>query len=382
MVSRSPLMDQPALAEGSSDALITLLDTQGGGCLPLQVTPPRHFVQSLAHRGKPLTLAVPSTMLWGEPAATTAPNSGPSRGERHAGRLFSSSTALHAASSSSRAISPEMLAFEMAAMAEESSMRNYSNSRTTSEFGSVLSGGAGPGYVMHLAHHSEHTSPCQDLRQMNWEADGDHLSTSGEGTHVNGVTPIPPPKSRSGKSKESHTSSTPMHPEYGPFFHSSTSYAASAVEPPPSQVESDSHEHWPHHAAPPSSTIDVGLPLPTSSITSIGSATDGTGAVRRRTKVQPSVSDVSAKFIHHLRLRDAYGPYCRRHPNRVSAVNPSTNMEGKVLDHILYEEGSMVCCSVLRLGELVQLPTGRIPSDHYMIGSVLAPLSDGEESLR
>ncbi|KAG5498246.1 hypothetical protein JIQ42_03051 [Leishmania sp. Namibia] len=80
--------------------------------------------------------------------------------------------------------------------------------------------------------------------------------------------------------------------------------------------------------------------------------------------------------VHKIRLSDAYAPYCYRHPSCVSAVNPSTNMEGKVLDHILYEDEHVVCGGVLRLGELQELPNARVPSDHYMIGSVLIPIQE------
>ncbi|CAC9502627.1 endonuclease/exonuclease/phosphatase-like protein [Leishmania infantum JPCM5] len=80
--------------------------------------------------------------------------------------------------------------------------------------------------------------------------------------------------------------------------------------------------------------------------------------------------------VHKIRLSDAYAPYCYRHPSYVSAVNPSTNMEGKVLDHILYEDEHVVCGGVLRLGERQELPNARVPSDHYMIGSVLIPIQE------
>ncbi|KPA85441.1 endonuclease/exonuclease/phosphatase-like protein [Leptomonas pyrrhocoris] len=79
---------------------------------------------------------------------------------------------------------------------------------------------------------------------------------------------------------------------------------------------------------------------------------------------------------HALRLSDAYAPYCHRHPSRVSAVNPSTNAEGKVLDHILYEDEHVVCGAVLRLGVRQELPNARVPSDHYMIGAVLVPIQE------
>lgn len=79
---------------------------------------------------------------------------------------------------------------------------------------------------------------------------------------------------------------------------------------------------------------------------------------------------------HAVRFSDAYAPYCHRHPTRVSAVNPSTNMEGRVLDHILYEDENVVCGAVLRLGEKQELPNARVPSDHYMIGALLIPIHE------
>ncbi|KPI89143.1 endonuclease/exonuclease/phosphatase-like protein [Leptomonas seymouri] len=82
------------------------------------------------------------------------------------------------------------------------------------------------------------------------------------------------------------------------------------------------------------------------------------------------------EVAHAIRFSDAYAPYCYRHPSRVSAVNPSTSMEGKVLDHILYEDEHVVCGAVLRLGERQELPNARVPSDHYMIGAVLVPIQE------
>ncbi|KAG5474329.1 hypothetical protein LSCM1_03109 [Leishmania martiniquensis] len=93
------------------------------------------------------------------------------------------------------------------------------------------------------------------------------------------------------------------------------------------------------------------------------------------TPSSPPVSLID-DVAHTIHLSDAYAPYCYRHPSCVSAVNPSTNMEGKVLDHILYEDEHVVCGGVLRLGELQELPNARVPSDHYMIGSVLIPIQE------
>lgn len=78
-------------------------------------------------------------------------------------------------------------------------------------------------------------------------------------------------------------------------------------------------------------------------------------------------------ITHDLRFTDCYSLYCRRHPSRVSAVNPSTNNEGKVLDHVLVEEGSESCVAVLNLGEKRGLPNMQVPSDHYPVGVILAP---------
>lgn len=90
----------------------------------------------------------------------------------------------------------------------------------------------------------------------------------------------------------------------------------------------------------------------------------------------PSPSQITAlriaAFAHRLRFQSSYEVYCRKHPRLVSAVNPSTNAEGKVLDHILFEPEGAQCLGVLRLGEHVELPTINIPSDHYPVGAVLA----------
>ncbi|CCW62378.1 unnamed protein product [Phytomonas sp. EM1] len=79
------------------------------------------------------------------------------------------------------------------------------------------------------------------------------------------------------------------------------------------------------------------------------------------------------KFQHQIRFSDTYEVYCIYYPLSVSAVNPSTNMEGKVLDHILVEEGQLACLGVLHLGDNRHLPTRNIPSDHYIVGALLAP---------
>jgi len=91
---------------------------------------------------------------------------------------------------------------------------------------------------------------------------------------------------------------------------------------------------------------------------------------------------VSAPLLyrHNLRLRDAYEVYCLRHPNRVSAVNPSTVMEGKVLDHIFFDDSAVACARVLRLGEITDLPNATCPSDHYMAGAILVPRPMGSKS--
>ncbi|CCW68715.1 unnamed protein product [Phytomonas sp. Hart1] len=87
----------------------------------------------------------------------------------------------------------------------------------------------------------------------------------------------------------------------------------------------------------------------------------------------PPLCIIFPKFLHQIRFSDTYEAYCMSYPLFVSAVNPSTNMEGKVLDHILYEEDQLTCLSVLRLGDNRYLPTRTIPSDHYMVGALLVP---------
>lgn len=77
---------------------------------------------------------------------------------------------------------------------------------------------------------------------------------------------------------------------------------------------------------------------------------------------------------HGLLLHSAYKSYCARKPDRVSAVNPSSNNEGKVIDHILFEMDEMVCVSVGRLGARQDLPSKDCPSDHYPLAAILVPL--------
>ena len=76
---------------------------------------------------------------------------------------------------------------------------------------------------------------------------------------------------------------------------------------------------------------------------------------------------------HGLNLRLAYDEYIVRHPNKVTAMNPSTNLEGKVIDHILYDHEALVCSMVGRLGDRAELPSGGVPSDHYPIAATFVP---------
>ncbi|KEG14095.1 endonuclease/exonuclease/phosphatase [Trypanosoma grayi] len=78
---------------------------------------------------------------------------------------------------------------------------------------------------------------------------------------------------------------------------------------------------------------------------------------------------------HGLSLHDCYATYRERYPRRVSAVNPSTNGEGKVLDHIFLDEQHVACTAVLRLAGHAELPRRDCPSDHYPVGVIIVPRS-------
>lgn len=94
---------------------------------------------------------------------------------------------------------------------------------------------------------------------------------------------------------------------------------------------------------------------------------------------------------HGLNLHDSYTHYCMRNPTKVTAVNPSFNKEGKVLDHILFEKECLICVAVGRLGSMEEIPTKTVPSDHYPLAATFVPvhhvmfmedavaLSEGEE---
>ena len=126
-----------------------------------------------------------------------------------------------------------------------------------------------------------------------------------------------------------------------------------------------------HHR---SQAEELHFSLPSSASTS-SHASPWPAALEEATPSHPAkglIDDVT----HTVCFSDAYAPYCYRHPSRVSAVNPSTNMEGKVLDHILYEDEHVVCGAVLRLGQKQELPNAKVPSDHYMIGAVLVPIQE------
>lgn len=77
---------------------------------------------------------------------------------------------------------------------------------------------------------------------------------------------------------------------------------------------------------------------------------------------------------HNLPLRLAYDEYLSRHPNKVSAMNPSTNAEGLVIDHVLYDPEALLCTMVGRLGDKAELPSAGVPSDHYPIAASFVPL--------
>ena len=77
---------------------------------------------------------------------------------------------------------------------------------------------------------------------------------------------------------------------------------------------------------------------------------------------------------HTLALRLAYDEYVSRHPQKVSAMNPSTNYEGKVIDHVLYDPEALMCTMVGKLGDRAELPSAGVPSDHYPIAASFTPL--------
>ncbi|RNF10060.1 putative trans-sialidase [Trypanosoma conorhini] len=90
---------------------------------------------------------------------------------------------------------------------------------------------------------------------------------------------------------------------------------------------------------------------------------DGT---RKRYRITDTVE-------HALAFSDSYATYRERHPRHVSTVNPSSNGEGGVLDHILVDERHVVCTSVMRLSGYTELPTKDCPSDHYPVGVTILP---------
>ncbi|CAD2218965.1 hypothetical protein AGDE_12810 [Angomonas deanei] len=118
----------------------------------------------------------------------------------------------------------------------------------------------------------------------------------------------------------------------------------------------------PKHKADPARPVPPG-----------GSPVSGRVSTRLLSSTPPNNQRIP--LTHSIRLRDAYEGYCRRHPALVSAINPSTNMEGKVLDHILFEGDHFQCVRVMRLGKMQTLPCKDCPSDHYMVGAILEPLT-------
>lgn len=139
------------------------------------------------------------------------------------------------------------------------------------------------------------------------------------------------------------------------------------------------HLHVPlHHSCTSSADAETSTPLCTTS-PGLSAAHGGGGTPSVFT--QPMMTPPSAfadwcahPRTHSLTLRDAYASYCARYTAKVSAVNPSTNGEGKVIDHILYDKTAMVCVAVAKLGERAEIPSRNIPSDHYPIAATLVPL--------
>ncbi|RNF00139.1 putative trans-sialidase [Trypanosoma rangeli] len=90
------------------------------------------------------------------------------------------------------------------------------------------------------------------------------------------------------------------------------------------------------------------------------------GGRRKRYRITDTVG-------HSLAFSDSYATYRKQHPWHVSTVNPSSNGEGGVLDHILVDERHVVCTSVMKLSGYTELPTKDCPSDHYPVGVTILP---------
>jgi hypothetical protein len=177
-------------------------------------------------------------------------------------------------------------------------------------------------------------------------------STNGTCTHSSSTPPASPQASR-----------RRLNDVVGSSGISLSTVSAENSQPPPSQLQ---------QPQPQSSPETLHL---SASVSSSSHQTPWPAVFGETTPSKPATGLID-DVAHAVRFSDAYAPYCYRHPSRVSAVNPSTNMEGRVLDHVLYEDEYVVCGAVLRLGEKQELPNAHVPSDHYMVGAVLVPIHE------
>ncbi|KAK7200978.1 endonuclease/exonuclease/phosphatase-like protein [Novymonas esmeraldas] len=320
-------------------------------------------------------------------------------------------------------------------MGVDSSPLDYSRSHSATEYASVLSTALAPGCAMRLAVHRRHDTPSLESGEAGWEDEDVHRPAPASGHATDGTTSTQasPLQDRvagwgvSGSSgtelnlRRRHrlhdgaaaadadivdgggggrrrvaslnfgslTDEAPLssygdlvtpacprsRPKRRPFASGCASDAATSSSLP---------QHAGRHVSSVTSpqqpvseldfdTVSSGTSTPPPPVSLACASTLWPGPLgAAAVPPLPLIDDVT----HGIRFCDAYAPYCYRHPSKVSAVNPSTNMEGKVLDHILYEDEHVLCGGVLRLGERQELPNARVPSDHYMIGSVLVPLQE------
>lgn len=96
-------------------------------------------------------------------------------------------------------------------------------------------------------------------------------------------------------------------------------------------------------------------------------------AERRRETALHKRYRITDTIRHSLNFSDSYAAYRKLHPLHVSAVTPSLNGEGGVLDHVLVDEQHVVCTSLVRLSIPAELPTTHCPSDHYPVGATIVP---------
>ncbi|KAF5222048.1 hypothetical protein ECC02_004801 [Trypanosoma cruzi] len=143
-------------------------------------------------------------------------------------------------------------------------------------------------------------------------------------------------------------------------------YALSGTPPPGSDVMN----YWKLPEEENSSGCEEAgsPPLSPSDTTSEAAGVRHIGSKRRRYRITDTVG-------HSISFTDSYATYREQHPWHVSTVNPSSNGEGGVLDHILVEEKHVVCTSVMRLSGRTELPTKDYPSDHYPVGVIILPRS-------